>query len=607
MRSLVVLLAAYLILGAGYSVSTPIFEAPDELQHFAAADHIARTASLPPLGKPGENLWEQEALQAPLYYVLSGLAIAPVDTSDLPQQAVLQPKPNFGDPELPGKKNAFLHPPSQAFPYRRTALAVHLSRWLSLLLGAGTVALTYFAARMVFNSVILDTGHVTQSGDWLPLLCAGLLAFLPQFLFIHASVSNDPAITLTSTLTLTLLLWIARDGVTAGRAAALGAAIGLMAVSKLAGTVLAVWALLLLLGISRRPGMAAVSLGVAAAVSGGWYLRNQALYGDPLALGAFLNQVGASLAIPPLNLSYLWGILRYARYTTWGLFGQTSVLMRPTAIYNLLEVVALLGGAGLIVGAGGRLRRAVRGGGIRSGLRAFLREHQALVLPTLWAGASAAIALRWLLAAGLQGRLAFPGLPAGVILLIWGLHSLLPRFPDRTLAIGLLAPSLALAVAVIPAYLMPAYSPPALVSKIPDGMRPAGARFDEDIELRAYTLTRKGELLHLTFYWQALQTPPVDYTVAVRLVRPDGSFWLDYVNYPGMGTSLPTTWTPGEIREDEYLFDLERFPPATEPLRLIVGYFDPRTREMTPVTLWPDVREPGWATLTQIELERNQE
>ena len=94
----------------------------------------------------------------------------------------------------------------------------------------------------------------------------------------------------------------------------------------------------------------------------------------------------------------------------------------------------------------------------------------------------------------------------------------------------------------------------------------------------------------------------MDYTVAVRLVRPDGSFWLDYVNYPGMGTSLTTIWMPGEIREDEYPFDLDRFPPATEPLRLILGYVDPRTRNMTPVTFWADVREPGWATLTQVEL-----
>ncbi|MEK7323823.1 MAG: hypothetical protein AAB217_01040, partial [Chloroflexota bacterium] len=76
-----------------------------------------------------------------------------------------------------------------------------------------------------------------------------------------------------------------------------------------------------------------------------------------------------------------------------------------------------------------------------------------------------------------------------------------------------------------------------------------------------------------------------------------------YVNYPGMGTSLPTTWKPGELRRDEYVFDLRRFEPANEPLRLIVGWFDPRTRTMTTLSNWDDVREEGWATLTEITLD----
>jgi hypothetical protein len=104
MRHILLVIIAFLLLGISYSVAVPIFEAPDELQHYATTEYIARFKWLPPLGKPTEHLWDQEALQAPLYYIITGALTSWVDTSDFSQQAILQPKTNFGDAELPGKK-----------------------------------------------------------------------------------------------------------------------------------------------------------------------------------------------------------------------------------------------------------------------------------------------------------------------------------------------------------------------------------------------------------------------------------------------------------------------------------------------------------------------
>ena len=208
-----------------------------------------------------------------------------------------------------------------------------------------------------------------------------------------------------------------------------------------------------------------------------------------------------------------------------------------------------------------------------------------------------AAGVRWLLSQGLQGRLLFPGLPPGIILFVFGIRFLLRRAPVQALAAGLVAPMFALAVSVIPSTLWPAYSPPPIVERVPPTVAQAQATFGDEVKMRGYAISRQGKLFRFTFYWETLKTPPVDYTVAIRFVRADGSFWLDYVNYPGMGTSLPTTWKPGEIRQDDYVFDLDRLDPADEPLRWIVGYFDPRTKALTQVGDWQDVREPGWATL----------
>jgi 4-amino-4-deoxy-L-arabinose transferase-like glycosyltransferase len=638
MRLLYFLLAVFALLGLAYSLTVPLFEAPDELQHYATIQYIARYWWFPPLGQPGEHLWDQEALQAPLYYWLGAAATAPADTSDFARQAVLQPKSNIGDATLPGKKNAFLHGPEQAFPYRGTALAVHIARALSLLFGLGTVALAFVAARFVFETTDLenstDRSDPLHSPNPLSLLAAAFLAFIPQFLFIHASANNDTAITFTATFTLAMLLWIARDGVTLRRAVLLGLAIGLMALSKLMGTVLAAVAVgLFVLFTPRAPTQTdrrrrattgrplrrrlalGVILGVAAAVSGWWYVRNQIVYGDPLALGAFLKFVGGNLDIPPLTAGLLWQQFRLLRFSTWGLFGHISVLMEPTWIYLIYDLIAFVGVLGVVIGAGRVLINIVQRQGVIAGVISFAAENRALAILVLWLGAVLAIAGRWFFAAGIQGRLIFPGLPALAILIIYGWRTIISYCVLRIVGnteyairntqyalTGLIILMATFAAAVVPLYLLPAYSPPPLVKTVPAEAASTEIKFADEIALRGYTIARNNNQLLITFYWETLRTPPVNYTLAIRLVRPDGSFWLDYVNYPGMGTSLPTTWKPGELRRDEYIFDLKRFEPANEPLRLIVGWFDPRTRMMTTVSGWEDVREAGWATLTQATL-----
>ena len=501
MKRLAVVLSIFILLGLTYSLVTPIFETPDEFQHFATLQYIARTGKLPVVGQPDNDLSGHEGFQYPLYNMLGAASTFWIDTSDLRQQFVPQPKANFGDPAVPGKKNAFIHGPNQAFPYHGTTLAVHIARALSTLLGAGTIALTYVMARFVFASDAQDArdDHL----DWLALLCAGFLAFIPQFVFIHSATSNDTAITLTSTLTLVILLWLARDGVTLRRAALLGGAIGLMALSKMVGSVLAVVTILLLLLISRRLDVVGTTLAVAAAVSGWWYIRNQTLYGDPLALGALLTLLNVKTKIVPLpSLDFLWDQFRLIRFTTWGVFGQMSILMQPTVIYQVLDTLALVGGIGFVVRMAAQLIQIIRRESVIPGVKSFVRHNRARLICLVWAGTVAAAGLYYLLAAGAQGRLLFPGLPAAVVLFVYGLRFFFRRVPPQAMTLALVVPMLALAVSVIPVDLLPAYAPPPLVAQVPKDAIPVEATFGSEIKLRGYTLARNGNQLSMTFYWK---------------------------------------------------------------------------------------------------------
>lgn len=589
------LLVAFVLLGLAYSAATPIFETPDELQHYAHVNYIARYWWFPPLGKTGEHLWDQQAAQAPLFYWTAAVATSWVDTSDFAQQAVLQPKANIGDATLPGKKNAYLHGPSQVFPYHNTTLAVHICRWLSVLLGAGTVCFTYLSARLILKN------------HWLAFLSAGVVAFIPQFIFINASCTNDSAVTFTSTLALFCLLWIVQNGLTPKRATLFGLVLGLMALSKLIGTVLAGVGLVLLFVATRRWREMLVSAFVFGFVAGWWYVRNQLTYGDPFALNAFLNVVGGNLEIPDMSLSSLWDQFRLLRFSLWGLFGHISVLMRPEWIYLFFDFSALFGLAGFIWWLGRDVFIALRQSltaTFRS-LTTYLVSRKLLVITVIWLSTVLALGARWFFAAGIQGRLIFPGLAAGAVLWTLGATTIFQRLSPRVFALSVTLPMAAFAVAVVPAYLVPVYSPPPLVTQIPADVNATDIQFGDSVALRGYTIARQADELHLTFYWEALRTPNVDYTVAIRLVRPDGSFWLDYVNYPGMGTSLPTTWQSGELRADEYVFDVDRFPPESASLQLIVGFFDPINRDMLPVSNWDDIREAGWATLAELQITNN--
>ncbi len=143
------ILAIYMILGAIYSLVTPIFEPPDELSHYPVVKHIADGLGLP-VQRPGsESLWQQEGSQPPAYYLLAAALTVWIDTDDLAAIHQLNPMTNLGNPLAPGNKNVVIHTDRESFPWQGTTLAVHLIRLLSLLLGAGTGYFTYRIAREI--------------------------------------------------------------------------------------------------------------------------------------------------------------------------------------------------------------------------------------------------------------------------------------------------------------------------------------------------------------------------------------------------------------------------------------------------------------------------
>lgn len=456
-------LGVYLALAALYSLATPLFEAPDELYHFAVIEHLARTGALPPklAVDPATRQpypWRQMAFHAPGYYLLAAPLVALVDTSDFATAYPVNPHARIGLTTAEDNVNVVVHH-GLPDPWRGTGLAVRLVRLLSLLLGAVTVGGTYLLARAV-----------APAEPWAALLAMAVVAFNPQFLFLSGVVSNDSLVVALTTVGLWLTVLVVRRGAAWPLVAALAAVMATASLAKASGALLYPVALAALVWVAWRDRLpltrlAAYALVIGAAwlvIAGGWTLDNWRTLGDPLAT-RWVAQATGKRIWPPADLG---AELRGVYLSFWGVFGWFNILA-PAGFYA--GTVALL-----IMAAGGwalRVWRA-RTGNAPLGRGAVgvatssppaphgeARSTDNLVIVALLLGYTALLIGAWWqfnrqVLAG-QGRLLFPALSVVALAVAWGLSAYRPRWLGA-LPVALLG----IAAAVIPLRLIgPAYAP----------------------------------------------------------------------------------------------------------------------------------------------------
>ena len=119
MRKPTLILVLFLLLGLVYAVTTPIFEASDELWHYPLVRHLAQGNPLPVQDPEHVGPWKQEASQQPLYYYLGAALTFWIDTSDMETVRWLNPHVDNGILTADGNTNLVIHRPDQEAPERR--------------------------------------------------------------------------------------------------------------------------------------------------------------------------------------------------------------------------------------------------------------------------------------------------------------------------------------------------------------------------------------------------------------------------------------------------------------------------------------------------------
>lgn len=609
-RAALVVTLLFVALGALYASTTPLFEGGDELWHYPLVRHLSQGGAFPVQDPNDVGPWKQQASQPPLYYLLMGAATSWIDTSDFAGVYFLNPHVDNGIVTADGNINLAVHTAAEAWPWRGTTLAVRLVRLLSVLMGAGTVYLTFHLARTVF-----------PGWPWLAVGTMALVAFNPMFLFISGAVNNDNLAVLLATTATLLTAQLARrvhpdytDGDLLDRAlrvdwrfgdavvpfhlslrhVLLGVVLGLAGQTKLSAATVGPMAVLVMTwaeGVrwyarTDRATLAVIAghalvLAVrglltflpTALIAGPWFLRNLRLYGSLTGLNAFIDILGQRAQ--PAPLAQLWSERDGFMQSYWGLFGGVNVPF-PGWAYAVLNALAVLGALGLVL----LLWRSWRD-------YRWDTRRWAPLLTTLGVVAIVVMFLiQWATTTwSSQGRLVFAAIAALNTVFLGGLVAWLPprMVAGRRAIAGVVAGfMLALAVWAPLGIIAPAYAdPPAAdLTTMETALNidfGAGNEPDE-MRLLGYTLhndaLQPGGTVSVTLYWEALTAMNRNWSVFVHLRDADGIVIAQRDTYPGMGLMMTRKLVPGQTLADTYVIGLPQASPAPNVATIEVGLYD---------------------------------
>jgi len=551
-----------------------MWEANDETGHFAFVKYLASERRFPP---PGQDLVQvaDESHQPPLYYILCALATCWIDTND-----GLEPDINIHAASGSGMAgyNAVVHSDKEAFPYRGTALAMHVARLVSVLISTAVVAVTYLIGRLLF-----------PHNEAIAVGAMALNAFWPQFLFLGAVVTNDILVPLFSSLVILFLVRIAYKP----RSLTDFLGLGLCLVGAVA-TKMSAWALLplavaaLILIVLRRvpPRARWWFLPLMWFCFGGawWWLRAITLpdhWFETMRYG-YLMQSALSFIQHPLRQAVRlpWNVLPealgYWSRSIWASFGWQNIRAEEW-VYQIFVLLCLMGAAGLVV----FLARSSKTGR-RFGVAIILFGVLSLFAPPVYL---TVVRGRHFLV----GRIVSGAIPLLSLLLFLGLAQLIPRRHTKLLAMAVGGALGALALIIPFRYIAPAYARPPILSApdIQDIQHPLEVNFDNKIGLLGYDIdpeeAKVRKAIVVTLYWQALSEMEENYSVGLHLVGPEYEPYGRRDSYPARGNYATSLWKEGDIIRDTYRLRIPRHFPAPSTGRVEAALYLHATGERVPI------------------------
>ncbi len=562
---LALILLSHLILSAWYSVVIPAWEAHDEWPHYRYAAYIAETGRLPdPSRRLTHEFAYDEATQPPLYYLLAAIPMLFVDTEPA-YRPVVNPFAGRGTGE--GGVNMVVHDwEAESWPWRGVFLALHMGRFVSVLIGTVGLWFTWRVARLL-----------SPTAPNVALAATAIQAWTPQYVFLGAVMTNDILFIVVATALLEALLRLVREGPILRRVAVVGLWLALALLTKYLALALVPAVLVAVLLAWRRRRGAASSLWRGLAVMmlpllllvGLWLARNVLWIGRPLPRDPVSQDVlWQSLRtgqLPALDVTAVPAALAYGLRTYWVSFGWGNVGAPVWVDWIWLGLI------GVAVPGLVWWWRRTKPGLVLPAL-AFVAGGFVLALPLL----------RALLheTTFLPGRYVLSTLPVVAWMLAQGWAAWGGRLSVLTLAPLSLWP-LALTVALVPWLLRPAYAPPPSLTAAEVASSPGEAvdiRFGGlarllRIDLGPQPLAVVGRGLAVTLTWEVLARSQEPYILAIHLLGAGDLSYGSYTAYPGNGNAATNVWQPGTRFRETYWLPVVAGGTTPTAGRLQIAFF----------------------------------
>ena len=585
----ILLVALFLVMALSLlsSIVNPIFEPPDELQHYQFVRYIVDNNGLPiqelSSDVPGTWRWFNQVPSGsgmhrqPLYYALASLLVAGIkDPEEIPQ---LNHFWNHTSERINrDNKQQYLDTASQAFPYRGTALVVHILRLWSVVLALGTVTTMWLLGITLWPN---------EPAKVAAMLSIGVMN--PMFLYLSGSINNDNLIILCGTLCLWLSVRALRDNFAWSTTIFIGLVWGCALLSKLTGILLAVpWVISLILTARHQKDIRlfisrfATMFGIALALSGWWFIRHYLIYGKFFALPV----MGTWVMRQQLGKAWIWHDIMYSWTTLWGRFAYGQVPL-PQFVYWLLLLLFL-------VSIGGTTRQLVTA--LRHQKFAETRWSIWLVLSTTLF--TYIVALAYFVAnnpTGANSRYIHPALSAFASLFVYGISAWFAGW-RRVALNGTVVIMIGVAIYSISIFLPWTYAKPRLVYEIGADTRSDISReiyWGDGIALAGTTISPQivnpGEKVNLKACWRAEDAMTTDFVFYAHLLDRQFKSFGQRDTYTGLGTFPTSQWKHGDLFCDTYLIPVNEVFSLPTVVDIVIGFYDYNSRHQLPARTAEDI------------------
>lgn len=116
----------------------------------------------------------------------------------------------------------------------------------------------------------------------------------------------------------------------------------------------------------------------------------------------------------------------------------------------------------------------------------------------------------------------------------------------------------------------------------PTAAYPLDVKFDQVAQLNGVDVKRSGSAITVTLYWQAEAITTTNFTAFVQLIGADDQVQQQIDNWQIAFDAPTSTWIPGQVIADQYVFEVSSSAPSPDAAAIGVGLYNAATGERLP-------------------------